>query len=465
MRHMGSNIMPNKNSSKRRNKNKNPRQPPKNKSKPKQQVIYVKPQKEQVQTVQKLQSPGAVLGDSLWTAGKSLFKNILGWGDYSLARNSIMGTSVPTMHGSRDSVRIRHREYITDLTMTPAFTTTTYSINPGLSATFPWLSILAGAFQEYDIAGMVFDYVPTSGEFSNATTPALGSVSMACQYRADLPPFASRLAMLNSEFSVDGRPMDNVLFPIECAPKEKPVPMQYIRSSQLGPNQDLKFYDLGTVTVATSGGVATSYIAGELWVTYDVILYKPTGTTINSNSTLQLNFIALSPTVANPFNTLTCYFYQGGPFSRYDGSGPQSASYFQIDGGVVTSQTNFGTLILPPGLIGMFKISCYVDCTSSTITTPGTISISANCSAVVDDSAGYGAYNIGGVYTNSMSLPAAGSVTQTGQMQISYFTVTAAQSAAGPVTLKYGKTGGMTLGTAPVLSVEITELNSNFTTL
>jgi hypothetical protein len=435
---------------------------------PRTQIVLAPPPppvKKSKKKVPKNQNPGAVLGDSLWTAGKTLFKDILGWGDYSINRNSVMGgsTQVPTMHGDKDSVRIRHREYIGDVTMTSAFTTTTYAVNPGLQATFPWLSGMAASFQEYDICGMVFDYTPTSGQLSTATTPALGNVTMACQYRADQPAFSSKLTMLNSEFSVDGRPSDNVLFPIECSPKEKPLQIQYIRTNALGPNQDIKFYDLGIVTLATSGGNATQYVSGELWVTYDVILYKPTGSAISSGNPFQLNWESAAPTSANPFASTAVYNYQGGPFDRVQGTGSAAGTAFATDGGLVSSQANFGIITLPIGCVGTFKLTIVMNCTSSTITTPGSVSFSSGCTAMLNDSNSLGAFNIQGTYQNTLSLPAAGTTAQTNQIWLGYFTISASQAALSAAVIKYGNAGGMTVGTAPFLSAEIVQINSNFT--
>lgn len=36
----------------------------------------------------------------------------------------------------------------------------TYAVNPGLSATFPWLSSLANSFDKYRIHDLVIEFVP-----------------------------------------------------------------------------------------------------------------------------------------------------------------------------------------------------------------------------------------------------------------------------------------------------------------
>lgn len=450
--------MPPKTTFRRRNNNQ-PRRAPQ------PQVVAIVPPKKQKPKkpkVKKQQNPGAVLGDSLWTAGKTLFKDILGWGDYSVNRNTIMGGQVPTMHGSSETIRIKHREYIGDVSMTPTFSITQYAVNPGLSPLFPWLSQVAQNFQEYDIAGMVFDYVPTSSSLSTVTSPALGSVTMAAQYRADLPAYNTKLTMLNSEFSVDGRPSDNILFPIECSPKEKPLNIQYIRSTALTGSQDPKFYDLCTLNIATSGGAATPYVAGELWVTYDILLYKPTGIQIDNQNNFYLNIQSVAPTAVNPLAVASVYSFLGDGYNFSPQAGYSFAamtSAFTSAGGIIATQTGFGNVTFPPGLIGNFKVSVYVSFASTTYTTAAFISLSANCSAMTAGTLGEWPFATG---TYLYNAPVAGTTGVISTTSIAYFTISAAQAAAGPCIIKYGNGSQMTMGASPNITFEVTQLNSAF---
>jgi len=102
------------------------------------------------------------LGRMLLSGGNTVggmfgFPKIFGSGAYSLESNSLWSASqqVPIMHSANESVRFRHREYITDISMAgPTFTVNTYPVNPGWAGTFPFLSAIAANFQEYSFKGL-----------------------------------------------------------------------------------------------------------------------------------------------------------------------------------------------------------------------------------------------------------------------------------------------------------------------
>lgn len=208
---------------------------------------------------------------SLFGLGK-----IFGSGEYKLEQNSLMqnigGNQVPVMHSANESVRVRHREFIANVNSTSAFTLTSYSINPGMAATFPYLASIARNFQEYRFKGLIFEFKSTSGTSVASTNTALGTIMLGAQYRADAPDFTSKRELLNEMWSTDAPPCSNVILPIECAPNESPMSIQYIRSGSA--TGDVKFYDLARFYIGSEGAQATS-VAGELWASYEVDLYKP----------------------------------------------------------------------------------------------------------------------------------------------------------------------------------------------
>jgi hypothetical protein len=237
-----------------------------------------------------LQGQGSSLGRDL---GGSLSR-WLGSGDYDIKANSIVSSlkssgSIPSMHNTGQSVIVRHKEFIGDVIAgtgsapTPFEISNTFSINPGLATSFPWLSTLAQNFQEYTFKGLVYHYVPTSGNSVASTNTALGSVMMATNYRATLPTYTSKVYMLNEYFSSDARPSETFVHPIECDPKENPYNVQYVRTSAVPSGEDPKTYDLGVMSVATQGMPASSTNVGELWATYEVELRKPVALGILAN--------------------------------------------------------------------------------------------------------------------------------------------------------------------------------------
>ncbi len=225
---------------------------------------------------------GSVFGNP--TLGKSLGKwlgtgigTIFGSGSYELKENSLVsgtGSQVPFVHGTSESIRFRHREFITDIQGSTTFTKVNYPVNPGFSGSFPFLSSIAENFTEYHFSGLCYEFKSTSADALNSTNTALGTVAIAAQYRADTDLLTTKNDVLNHFWSVDTKPSESVILPIECAPSESPMKHLYVRTAPTQANQDVKFYDLCKVTVATFGMQAVATI-GELWVTYDIELRKP----------------------------------------------------------------------------------------------------------------------------------------------------------------------------------------------
>lgn len=220
------------------------------------------------------------------TAGHGLGAAISRWlgaGDYTVSQNSIVSSakasgSIPAMHTNGQSVIVRHKEFVMTVRGSQNFTVQrTMPINPGRAEVFPWLSRLANCYQEYRIKGMVYHYVPTSGNISGSGTPALGSVMLQTSYRSTDSPPTSKIEMLNEYWSTEVVPSETACHPIECNPNENPFNIQYVRSDDATlPSTDSPLlYDLGTTHVATDGQATDGAALGDLWVTYEIEFKKP----------------------------------------------------------------------------------------------------------------------------------------------------------------------------------------------
>lgn len=243
---------------------------------------------------------GAALGHSL---GASLSK-WLGSGDYAIDKNSILSTGdVPSMHRSGESIRVQHREFVMEVLGDTSFNVRrSITLNPGLSASFPWLSQVASCYSEYRVHGMVFHYVPTSGSAVNATNPALGSVMLQTTYRSTDSVPATKIELLNEYCANECVPSDTLCHPIECNPKENPFQIQYVRGVNPPSGDSKLLYDLGTTHVAVSGMPAAGNVVGDIWVTYDVEFKKPV---VTSNVTGYDSFFAsATPSSTHVFETL-----------------------------------------------------------------------------------------------------------------------------------------------------------------
>jgi len=277
-------------------------------------------------------------------AGNGISK-IFGLGDYTLTQNSIYNQmsqdQVPVMHSDSESVTFRHREYIGDISTGTTFASTIYSINPGLSATFPFLSTIASCFQEYAFKGLVFEYKSTTSDaIATSTNLALGTVILAAAYRADQTAFTSKSQMENEMWSVSDKPSRNMLLPIECAPIENPMGLQYVRTNPT--SGDVKLYDLCTLTVASVGSQA-AYVSGELWASYEIVLRKPRVSDIVSLGLVSAGHLAAS--------SLT------GAVAAATPLGSASTTLTTVFNGLGILWVNGTQFSIPAGIGGIFMVS------------------------------------------------------------------------------------------------------------
>lgn len=220
---------------------------------------------------------GGMLGDAGANLAHHGVKYVTGVGDYSVNGNTLLTDSVPQFGGKGRTTRVKHREYIGDVVsaaVANTFKIETYEINPAVSATFPWLSSVAANYEEYRIHGMIFEFKTMSADALNSTNTALGQVIMATQYNPLAQDFANKQQMENYEFGVSTKPSNSVIHAVECQPSETPVPQLYCRISNVS-GSDLRLYDFGKFSIATNGLQGTNVNLGELWVSYDIELYKP----------------------------------------------------------------------------------------------------------------------------------------------------------------------------------------------
>jgi len=217
---------------------------------------------------------GGAVGTSLGAA----ISKWLGSGDYRVKKNSILspGSSIPMMHSTAQSIIVRHREFVTTVFSSTAFQVQQELVlNPGLHDTFPWLSRLAGCYQQYKVRGMVYHYLPTSGSAVASTNAALGSVMLQTTYRATEEPPTTKQEVLNEYWSTETVPSDSVVHPIECDPAENPFSIHYIHSSALTPSDEPLLFDMAKTHVCVQGMQTTGNAVGDLWVTYEIELFKP----------------------------------------------------------------------------------------------------------------------------------------------------------------------------------------------
>lgn len=192
------------------------------------------------------------------------------------------GQQIPVIRNSSTGVIIRHKEYLGDILPSTPFASTNFFINPGLSATFPWLAPIANNFEQYEWRGLVFEFRSMSGDALTSTNTALGTVIMATDYNVLAAPFTNKSAMENNEYSTSCKPSSGMIHPIECARGQTPVTRLYTRNSEPPANSDQRLYDIGRFQIATQGMQSDGIgVIGELWASYEIKFLKPQVSTNN----------------------------------------------------------------------------------------------------------------------------------------------------------------------------------------
>lgn len=233
---------------------------------------------------QTTRSVGGSIGAHLGNGIHNIIKSLTGFGDYQVAENSLMGSSIlggdpPIIQNSNNNSHVvHHREYIGDVFAANAFTVQTYPINPGLLQSFPWVAQQADSYEQYKFRGMVYEFKSMSSDavLSTASSSALGTVIMSTQYNALEVPFSDKRTMENYEYANSCKPSVSMLHPIECKISQNTLSELYVRIGSVSQG-DIRFYDLGNFSIAVQGmqNAGANQVIGELWVSYEVEFFKP----------------------------------------------------------------------------------------------------------------------------------------------------------------------------------------------
>nr|WPR18558.1 MAG: capsid protein [Chemarfal virus 237] len=297
----------------------------------------------------------------------ALVSRWLGQGDYTVSANSLVSRakasgSIPNMHKDGQSIIVRHKEYLTEIRGATSFTVRNeFDINPGLSTTFPWLSAIAAQYSQYRVRGMIYHYVPTSGNAVSSTNAALGSVMLQTSYRATESAPINKIELLNEYWSTECKPSEPFCHPIECDPKENPFNVQYVRTGDLPTTENQLMYDLGRTTVAVSGQQANDIVLGDLWITYEIELKKPVLTNATNTSIQAMSMI--STTAVGSGNPLGAVNTQTVTFDSFEG----------------TFEFLPNTIFFPRGAVGCYQISCFYSNATTFVSAPSTFN---NCTAL-----------------------------------------------------------------------------------
>jgi hypothetical protein len=221
----------------------------------------------------------------------SWLSRVLGFGSYKISKNSACQDGFSNLSNSggpsnipefgstasRGAVRVRHREFVTDSLSSTTFTLRNWLIHVGNPTLWPWLATLSQNFEEAQIHGCLLEFKPTSA-YAVAGTQAMGNIIMGTDYDVVDENATSKRELEILLFSTSAMSNTLQLHPIECDPKLNVLAEHYIEYGAVQVADfpdDPRFGCLGNFQLAASGMPTDLQSVGELWVTYDVELRKP----------------------------------------------------------------------------------------------------------------------------------------------------------------------------------------------
>lgn len=172
------------------------------------------------------------------------------------------------VQASLDSCHVVHREFIGNVTGSVAFAiASTFAVNPGLTASFPWLAGIAQNWESYRFRKLRLCYYTRTG--SNVP----GSVILAHDPDSSDAAPSSEQVMTTYESCQEDAPWKDICMEIKQTSLREIGPRKFVRTTALSANQDIKLYDSGNLFVGTVDGTAVAW--GKLWVEYDIDFFTP----------------------------------------------------------------------------------------------------------------------------------------------------------------------------------------------
>lgn len=205
------------------------------------------------------------------------------------SKGSIMGTS-----NKFKEIRVRHKEFITDLVTVEADNwRKTIEVNPGLETCFPWMSRIAAGFENYVFNSVKFSFVTSMGTSNN------GSIALIPDYDAeDDNSTQTKVQLLSYADSKRGP----IWYDLVMASSNKNLHKRkeyYVRIRSTTENK--KLFDAMSLTILVTG-IAALTMVGELWVEYDLTLMTPQ---LEPEPVEDFIFTTTGNTIDEPFNNLT----------------------------------------------------------------------------------------------------------------------------------------------------------------
>jgi len=184
------------------------------------------------------------------------------------AMNVSTKSSQPSIIKTGRGFRVSHRELVlSSVAGSTGFTVQSFlRLNPGLAATFPWLSVQAAQWEQYCCHKLIAEWVPI------APSSTQGDIILSPNYDASDPQPTTETQAANNFGTVT----NSVWFPHRLVMDVRSMmglgPRRYVRICAVA--GDIKTFDIGTLAVCSNNETGTGAI-GKLFLDYDFEFFTP----------------------------------------------------------------------------------------------------------------------------------------------------------------------------------------------
>jgi hypothetical protein len=179
------------------------------------------------------------------------------------ATGQVVVASEPQItHESDDCIVVANREFLCEVTGATNFTVSSFPLNPGLPAVFPWLFALGSRYESYKFKKLRFLYVP------QVSTTAAGFFGMFVDYDPNDPAPTTKPKFMSNKNAMSSPVWSSVEMP--CSLKDLSKRTTYFTRG--GAENDLGLYDVGNLFIAVEG---SSGSLGSVYVDYEIEFMTP----------------------------------------------------------------------------------------------------------------------------------------------------------------------------------------------
>lgn len=259
------------------------------------------------------------------------------------AFGSVVEAGTPRIrYNAKGGCFITHRELAFNLLSSSSnsvFYSQSASINPGLSAMFPWLAGVANNFEQYRFHKLQFHYI------TRTTTTTTGDVYLAIDYDASDTIPSSEQQVSSYTGVVSGSVWSLFTF---VANKDRSFLSRYVRQGAVPTGTDVKTYDVGNLIMASVDVNSGSAPIGKVWVEYTVELINPQSNPINTSCdliSLASNTVTMFSGILNNTQTVaTGGVVNGGVGYRISSGGALNMYPSNSTANPATGDTNYLTI-------------------------------------------------------------------------------------------------------------------------